>query len=112
MVSHDRCHDCGARPGQMHQEGCDVEQCPGCGGQRLTCGCEDDDVRGLARLPWTGEWPGTAECREFGWYARRVPGRRGWQPCGPDEEGAHPNVNRLLTEATWDRKRGRFVLYR
>jgi hypothetical protein len=109
MVSPDRCHDCGARPGQLHKEGCDVERCPGCGFQRITCGCTDDDIRGLPRQAWTGEWPGWAECREFGWYAKLVPGR-GWVPCDPDEPGARPNVNRLLTEATWDRKRGRFVL--
>jgi hypothetical protein len=106
MVSHDRCPACGTRPGQLHHDGCDVECCSGCGGQRFSCGCGDDE--GLARLPWTGEWPGVAECREFGWYARLVPGH-GWEQCGPDEPGARPDLNRLILKATWDRERGRFV---
>ncbi|HYC54097.1 MAG TPA: hypothetical protein VEL28_04075 [Candidatus Binatia bacterium] len=34
------CHDCGARPGWLHVTTCDMERCPGCRGQRLSCGCE------------------------------------------------------------------------
>jgi hypothetical protein len=42
------CHDCGAIKGELHVEGCDVERCAGCGGQRFNCDCEpneeDNDV--------------------------------------------------------------------
>jgi hypothetical protein len=104
------CHDCGVAVGQLHVRGCDVEQCPYCGRQSITCPCEelgigfvpDDD-----RMPWTGLWPGDAECLEFGWFCRRT--ERGWQPCEPDAPGAGPDINRLRTEGVWDRELKRFV---
>ena len=35
------CPGCGAYFGDFHQAGCDVEECPRCGGQVATCGCID-----------------------------------------------------------------------
>ena len=35
------CHDCGVVKGQYHVgPACDVEECPRCGGQVISCDCE------------------------------------------------------------------------
>lgn len=37
------CHDCRVIKGELHVPGCDVECCPACGGQAITCECLDDE---------------------------------------------------------------------
>jgi ppGpp synthetase/RelA/SpoT-type nucleotidyltranferase len=37
------CHDCAAIKGQFHVVGCDVERCPACGGQVISCDCPYDE---------------------------------------------------------------------
>jgi len=57
------CHDCGAKPGEMHQDGCDTERCSSCGGQKLQCDCPGHDP---AFARWTGLWPGSVEAFALG----------------------------------------------
>jgi hypothetical protein len=39
------CHDCYCPSGGFHHAGCDVEQCPRCGSQAISCDCDmlDDE---------------------------------------------------------------------
>lgn len=59
------CHDCAAKPGEHHKDGCDVERCSDCGGQFISCGCgnatHDKDF-----AKWNGIWPGLAEAQHLG----------------------------------------------
>ena len=53
---HKTCPDCNAALGKKHEDGCDVERCPHCGGQALGCvGFNPNDPR---REPWPRKWPG------------------------------------------------------
>ena len=132
------CPDCKAASGEHHQPGCDVERCPRCGMQAITCNCiyelcginpatmerdhpdiyrngpteamyqQWDKAWGDRRTRWTGVWPGEAECVEYGWYAKLVAGV-GWQSCTADDPEAHPNLNRLVLECVWDVNQQKFV---
>jgi len=39
----DRCGDCGVNRGGWHHPGCDLQQCPACGRQLISCGCRFDE---------------------------------------------------------------------
>jgi hypothetical protein len=44
-LADDRCGDCGAEPGHHHHPRCDIERCPGCRGQALSCDCAEIEGR-------------------------------------------------------------------
>ena len=73
----DNCPACSAKPGELHRPGCNVEQCPMCGRQLLGCKHFLVDAKkappDAERMPWTGERPGTRECREYGWFVKQNP---------------------------------------
>lgn len=41
-----RCGDCGATPGGFHHLGCDMQRCPRCRRQLISCGCPFDELGG------------------------------------------------------------------
>lgn len=103
------CGDCGVKPGEFHVPGCDVERCPLCGGQMISCGgdCEPDKhLTDADLMPWTGVWPGEKECIEFGWFSKW--GYSGWERCSGDDPEAGPDLNRLFTDAYWDKEAKRW----
>ena len=102
----ENCPDCNAKPESLHSEGCDVECCADCGGQRIGCDCDGN----APRIKWSGLWPGVFECRDFGWFAKFVDGE-GWVRCAQSDPGATEDLNRLfMGEATWDVARSRWAL--
>lgn len=40
MAPRGRCGDCGVARGQYHHVGCDLEACPVCGEQLISCSCD------------------------------------------------------------------------
>jgi len=57
------CPDCGTPPGECHHDGCGVERCSTCGGQRLQCECMGHDP---CFSRWNGFWPGGLEAAALG----------------------------------------------
>jgi hypothetical protein len=108
VVAGKLCPDCAVKPGEEHIPGCDVERCPNCGRQAISCGCPDEEFEKWPKILWTGEWPGVVECREFGWFAKFTPGK-GWIVCGKDDPEAKEDLNRLLQKAKWSPEEARFI---
>ncbi len=97
------CGDCGVKPGELHIAGCDVERCAECGGQSISCDCDEPADE---RMPWTGEWPGVVECREYGFWCAGPP----WKPVPAGTPGATEDLNRLIISCRWDKEKQKFVL--
>lgn len=105
------CHDCAAKPGELHHLGCDVERCHRCGYQLISCDCWDEDTPppDAERVKWTGIWPGEVECIRWGWFCKWTGG--GWQRCDGADPEAGPDLNRLHSgEAHWDPLKKEWVL--
>lgn len=130
---------CGAKPGEHHVPGCSVERCARCGRQAIACPCvyevngidrettEDthpdvyhngptdemvarfDALWDGRRIPWSGEYPGCAECREYGFWCIWDE-RKGWLRVEPVAPGATEDLNRLAMMTDWDVDRQKYVL--
>lgn len=88
------CPDCAVSPGELHLDRCDVARCAITGYQRLGC----THYGTACNTRWTGEWPGSAECIEYGFLI----------DLGPGDESM-PDLNRLYVECDWDVDQQRMV---
>ncbi len=85
-----KCPDCYTLKGELHLSGCDVARCKWCGGQLLSCDCEQEFI-----TTWDGEWPGLAECREFNLWCKRNENGPGYVKCDKDDPNAKEDLNKL-----------------
>jgi hypothetical protein len=91
-MKQDTCPDCGVPLGRKHEEWCDVQRCPHCGGQAL--GCVGFDPNDPGREPRTGKWPGEADCERLGYFV--------------NDDRDFPDLDRLFRECDWNRERQRW----
>lgn len=123
MIELRDCHDCGAKPGEPHQDGCDMARCLITGQQLIQCGGEEHEYKGrwygehdgdCGHDIWTGESNGCAECREYDfWCYWQEPSGSPygkWIPCAADHPKAREDLNRLHTDCVWDPEKTRWVL--
>lgn len=59
-------------------------------------------------LPWDGAWPGTRECRQYGFWSKWTDD--GWQKCSANDPDAGEDLNELAIRSVWDRRQKRYVL--
>lgn len=70
------CHDCGCKEGQFHEHDCDMERCPFCGGQLISCDCCYEILRiDVSKGTWAYKH-GLSEAQDALWEkALQVKGR-------------------------------------
>ena len=44
------CGDCRIPKGKLHTYGCDIERCPKCKGQLISCSCEWKDISNTGKI--------------------------------------------------------------
>ena len=104
-----RCPECCVTIGMPHVNGCDVERCPECGRQKISCDCDVQNSSTLPAIVWSGFWPGELECFEYGLFCVFKNGS-GWVKCAADFPGASADINTLFSCGHWDKKALRWVM--
>jgi len=86
------CHDCGVKEGEIHKEGCDMERCPFCHRQLITCDCNIESYDELPyRIPYIlaptlcdlcgKQWPNLFKVPDKEWEKYVIPTLQGKVLC-------------------------------
>jgi hypothetical protein len=98
------CPRCLVPVGEPHLPDCTIARCLMTGLQRFQC----DENHDCGQQVWAGVFPGMADAIALGLWARLEPGT-GWVPATPDDEGAIPDLNTLMSRCHWDANSQRWI---
>ena len=79
-----------------HIKGCNIGRCKEHGNQWSSCNANGTH----SPTTYTGEFPGSSEAIARGWFTVRENGV--WVGCEAGTPGAQPDLNRVMSELTWD----------
>ena len=103
MTAYKNCPKCEVPIGETHEDFCGVSRCKNHGFQLISCPMPG----GCAPTKFTGYWPGVQEAIEKAWFYY-VDEEKGVIHCGPEHEEALPDVNRVVTELSWNSESEKF----
>lgn len=106
----DRCPSCYCGTGYAHSLFCEIQQCPLCGHVLQNCSCDGLVAFQYGPTKWTGEWPGTAEAREAGYFCTYNSATESYVRCCPTDDGAMPDAARVRDEGVWNIDDQKFYL--
>lgn len=92
-----KCHDCGAKVGELHVPGCDNEPCPECGEQWISCEERECEETARPRIPHEDTSKKEQAAREFGFW---------------DEEKDEPDFTSVRLRCDWDADAQKWVQVR
>ena len=107
MTDFDLCPDCYVAIGGTHLAGCDISRCKIHGVQLFKCLLiQESDSCGPTKFD--GFFPGTLEAIERAWHVFQNDDNK-WERCSSDHPDASPDINRVISELTWDSKLEKYV---
>jgi len=82
------CHDCGCEEGELHNyfPNCDMERCPLCKGQLLSCDCDKSKISDEIREPYFSEGFCCIRCGKFMPDLKMIPDKEWEFICGKTYE--------------------------
>ena len=92
-----RCHDCNVKPGEYHHPNCDMEECPRCGGQLISCHCKVESF--VEQVPAPRPVASVKELETVGGFPFRVFEKDAAQIPAPAPFPPAPDGGKLIARA-------------